>query len=103
MVETTDSGKRGMNPIAMTIINSRKEYWPRRGSNQQPSVLKSATLPTELFQCICERCRLMSACAIRAGLPGPKLFAIYIFYAFQRMILKNDSVAWFDKKHAMDS
>ena len=33
----------------MTIINSRKEYWPSRGSNQRPRVLKSATLPTEIW------------------------------------------------------
>ena len=26
IVETTDSGERGMNPVAMTIINPRKEY-----------------------------------------------------------------------------
>ena len=38
-----------MNPVAMTIINPRKEYWPSRGSNQQPPVLKSATLLTELW------------------------------------------------------
>ena len=25
----TDSGERGMNPAAVTIINPRKEYWPR--------------------------------------------------------------------------
>ena len=33
----------------MTIINSRKEYWPSLGSNQRPPVLKSAVLPTELW------------------------------------------------------
>ena len=49
IVETTDSGERGMNPVAMTIINSRKEYWPSRGSNQRPPVLKSTTLPAELW------------------------------------------------------
>ena len=49
IVETTDSDERGMNPVAMTIINPRKEYWPSRGSNQRPPVLKSATLPTELL------------------------------------------------------
>ena len=38
-----------MNPVAMTIINPRKEYWPSRGSNQRPPVLKSATLQTELW------------------------------------------------------
>ena len=44
IVETMDSGERGMNPAAMTIINPRKEYWPSRGSKQQPPVLKSAML-----------------------------------------------------------
>ena len=34
-----DSGERGMNPVAMTIINPRTEYWPSRGSNQRPPVL----------------------------------------------------------------
>ena len=38
-----------MNPVAMTIINPRKEYWPSRGSIQRPPVLKSATLSTELW------------------------------------------------------
>ena len=38
-----------MNPVAMTVINPRKEYWPSRGSTQRPPVLKSATLPTELW------------------------------------------------------
>ena len=49
IVETTDSGEGGMNPVAMTIINPRIEYWPSRGSNQRPPLLKSATLPTELW------------------------------------------------------
>ena len=49
IVETMDSNERGMNPVAMTIINPRKEYWPSRGSNQRPPVLKFATLPTELW------------------------------------------------------
>ena len=44
-----DSNERGINLVAMTIINPRKEYWPSQGSNQQPPVLKSATLPTELW------------------------------------------------------
>ena len=30
-----DSGERGMNPVAMTIINPRKQYWLRRGPNQR--------------------------------------------------------------------
>ena len=25
-----DSGERGMNPVAVTITNLRKEYWPSR-------------------------------------------------------------------------
>ena len=40
-----DRGERGMNPVAMTVINPPKEYWLTRGSNQEPPVLKSATLP----------------------------------------------------------
>ena len=48
IVETTDSGERGMNPVAMTVINPRKEYWPSRGSNQRPPVLNFGTLPAEL-------------------------------------------------------
>ena len=40
---------RGMNPVAMTIINPWKEYWQSRGWNQRPPVFKSATLPTELW------------------------------------------------------
>ena len=47
-VETMNS-ERGMNPVTMTIINPRKEYWPSRGSNQVPLVLESCTLPTEPF------------------------------------------------------
>ena len=35
-----------LNPVAMTIINPRKEFWSSRGSNQRPTVLKFATLPT---------------------------------------------------------
>ena len=44
-----DSGERKMNPVAMTIINPRKEYWPSRRSNQRPPVPKFATLPTEVW------------------------------------------------------
>ena len=47
IIETTDSSEREMNPVAMTIINPRKDYWPSRLSHQRP-VLKSATLPTEV-------------------------------------------------------
>ena len=42
-----NSGERGMNPVAMTIINPGKEYWLNCGSNQGTPVLKSCTLPTE--------------------------------------------------------
>ena len=28
IVETTDRGERGMNPVAVTLINPQKEYWP---------------------------------------------------------------------------
>ena len=38
-----------MNLVAKTIINPLKEYWPCQGLNQGPPVLKSATLPTELW------------------------------------------------------
>ena len=34
IVELTDRGERGMNPVAMTIVNHLKEYWPSQGSNQ---------------------------------------------------------------------
>ena len=53
IVETMDNGERGMSPAAMTIINPWKEYWPSRGSNQQPPVLKSAMLPTEVLGSAC--------------------------------------------------
>ena len=43
------SGDRGMNPVAMTIINPLKEYWQSWGSNQRSPVLKSCTLPTEVL------------------------------------------------------
>ena len=49
IVETTDGGVKGMNPVAMTIINSTKKYWLSRGLTQRPPVLKSARLPTEVW------------------------------------------------------
>ena len=39
IVETTDSGERGMNPVVFTIINTRKECWPSWGSNHRTLVL----------------------------------------------------------------
>ena len=47
MVETMHGDSRGMNPVAMTLVNPRKEYWPSRGSNKRPLVLKSCALPIE--------------------------------------------------------
>ena len=49
IVKTTDSGEGGMNPVAMIIINSWKKYSLSQGSNHQLPVLRSATLPTELW------------------------------------------------------
>ena len=34
IVKTADSFERRMNPVALSIINPRKEYWPSRGTNQ---------------------------------------------------------------------
>ena len=48
IVEITDCGERGMNPVTMTIVDPQKEYLPSLGSNQCPPILKSGTLPTEL-------------------------------------------------------
>ena len=48
-VETIDSGERGMNPVAVAIVNPRKECWPSRESNQRPPVLQSCTLTTDLW------------------------------------------------------
>ena len=45
IVKTMGSSERGMNLVAMTFINPRKEYWP----NQRSPVLKSIMLPTELW------------------------------------------------------
>ena len=44
-----DRGERGMNPVATTISNPWKEYRLSHGLNQQPPVLESATLATELW------------------------------------------------------
>ena len=47
IIETMDRSEREMNPVAMTIINPRKEYWPSWGSNQHSPVLK-----TEISSCM---------------------------------------------------
>ena len=49
MIKTMDNGERGINPVAMTFVNPGREYWPSRGSNQQPPVLKACMLPTLLW------------------------------------------------------
>ena len=48
-----DIGERGMNPVAMNIINPRKEYCLGWGSNQQPPVVKSCMLLTVLCGLYC--------------------------------------------------
>ena len=58
IVDTMDNGERGMNPIAITIINLRKEYKPRRELKLRPLILKSCRLPTKLqglVSCCLER------------------------------------------------
>ena len=49
IVEKMDSGERGINLVAMTIIDPRKEYWPSQGWNHRLPVLKSATQLTALW------------------------------------------------------
>ena len=66
-----DSGKRGKNPVAMTIINPRKEYWPSQGSNQRPHVLKSATLPTELWGLALDKVTSIQNILIRTVMVNP--------------------------------
>ena len=52
-----DSGERGMNPVAMTIISHQKEYWPNRGSNQRPPATELWDSPraTNIFMSRCDR------------------------------------------------
>ena len=49
IIEATGRDERGMNPVAMTIINPRKEYWLSRKSNQRLPVLKSCILLTDTW------------------------------------------------------
>ena len=49
IVETKGSSEKGMNPVAMTIINPQIENWLSWGSDQRPPVIKSATPPTKLW------------------------------------------------------
>ena len=55
-LQTAESSERGMNLVAMTIINPQKEYWPSQESNQRPPFRKSATLPTELWGLASYKC-----------------------------------------------
>ena len=58
IVETKDRCERGMNPVTMTNINFWKKYCP----SQQPPVLKSCLLPTELWCmpiCIIDRYKIL--------------------------------------------
>ena len=43
-----DSGEREMNPVARTIINRRKEYWPGRRSIQQLCLFTFEALSVEV-------------------------------------------------------
>ena len=52
IVKTTDCGERGMNPVSLTAIDPRKEYWLSRGSNQRPPIHNIATLPSELWDSV---------------------------------------------------
>ena len=61
IMEIMDNGERGMNPVAMTIINLRKYIGQAGGSNQRPPVqMPCCTLLAELRgfgQCLCSfRC-----------------------------------------------
>ena len=48
IVQTINSGERGINPVAMTNQFSER-ILAHRGSNQLPHVLKSCALSTELW------------------------------------------------------
>ena len=52
-----DRGERGMNPVAMTIINPRKEYWRSRGSNQRLP-FPSPVWGSAMSRCVCLYVRL---------------------------------------------
>ena len=44
-----NNGQRSERNESCRNIKPWKEYWPSRGSNKRPPVLKSATLPTALW------------------------------------------------------
>ena len=60
-----DTGEGRMNPARITMINALKEYWSSKGSNQQPHILKSYMLQTQLYG--------LGECHINLGLPGNRL------------------------------
>ena len=83
--------ERGMDPVAITTINPWKEYWLSRGSNHQPPVLKSATLPTEPWKPVTnnnvlwrspskvqKQCRIEEYSGNQHGYPS----SIIMFYLF---------------------
>ena len=73
-----DSSQEGMNSVAMTIINHRKENWPSRGSNQRPPVLKSCMLSTELWDSA--QAPLIKVCvvyfSIIKSMPVPVIYSV---------------------------
>ena len=60
-----------MNPVTMTIISPQKECWPSQGLNQQPPVLRSATLPTEPWGLACGNRKKMLITSIFSFFPYP--------------------------------
>ena len=109
IVETMDSSERQINPVAVTIINSRKEYWPSRGSNQRPPVrymrLDSIISDWSKFKAfaddkinvtpkICLRkgrkqCGKRRKCRLPAFFPFPTMFSNGFLY---RVIFSRDCV-----------
>ena len=77
-----------MNPVAMTIINHRKEYWQSLGSNQGPPLLKSATLSTGLsgsaFLSVCDSLENIMGKGENAGYLTSILF-FSMFNVFERL------------------
>ena len=83
IVEIMDSGERGMNPVTMTFINPRKEYWPSWRSNQKPPVLKSITLPTELWILVFPRtCYTSHIKALLIPVSWKKNFEVFFLYLY---------------------
>ena len=63
--ETMDSGERGINPVAMTIIDPLKEYWPSRGSNNQITLI----VPDRVILFYLRvKCNLHDICRMEGGM-----------------------------------